>query len=334
MNRFLRASFYLFAVTLISSCNNAEEKRLQEEEIYSSATIAPYTEAIMEDSLDASAYYKRSLALSQIRKDSLAIKDINKAISLDPKNAAYYSFAGELYNYIDDYGEALKSYYKAAEIDAKDLRIQINIIKTLLFDDQIATAKAKVNHLIKIIPDYPDAYYWNGMIHLLENDTTAALELLEHSLELDPYFYEASLKLGDLYAAQKNKAAINQYLYTYGLDTNDIYPLYQIGNYYVTINDPINAKNAFRKSLTYNAEYTPAYIGIGKILLEEDSIEKAKRTFYIASKTAPENDEIYTHLGQIYEKLKIVDSAKLYYANALNINKKNKLAQEGLSRLK
>lgn len=334
MNKFLQSSFYIFAALWLSSCNNAEEKKQQEEAIYYSNAITPYTEAIINDSTDASLYYKRSLALSQIRKDSLAIKDIKKAISLDPLNAAYHSFEGELYNYIDDYDKALKAYNKAAEIDPKDLRIQINIIKTMLFDDQIATAKAKINHLIKLIPDYPDAHYWDAMAHLLEKDTVKSINILEHTLKLDPYFYEASLKLSDLYASQKNNNAFDQYLYTYSLDTNDIYPLYQIGNYYLINQDTKKAKASFLKSLEYNAEYTPAYIAIGKILLDEDSIEKSKRTFLIASKTAPENDEIYTYLGQIYEKLKNVDSAKLNYANALSINKKNATAKEGLARLK
>lgn len=334
MNKILQSSFYIFAVLWMSSCNNAEEKKQQEDAIYYSNAITPYTEAIIADSSDASLYYKRSLALSQIKKDSLAIKDIKKAITLDPLNATYHSFEGELYNYIDDYDKALKAYNKAVEVDPKDLRIHINIIKTMLFDDQIATAKAKINHLIKLIPDYPDAHYWDAMAHLLEKDTVKAINILEHTLQLDPYFYEASLKLSDLYASQKNKEAVDQYLYTYSLDTNDIYPLYQIGNYHLINEDIQTAKASFLKTLTYNAEYTPAYIALGKILLDQDSIDKSKRTFLIASKTAPENDEIYTYLGQIYEKLKIVDSAKINYANALSINKKNINAKEGIRRLK
>lgn len=322
---------FIFTCCFIS-CKE-EDVNTKQHPAYSNPAILPFTEAILQSPQDASLYYKRSMVLSQMNLDSLALIDLNKAITIDQKNASFYIGKGEVLNYLGEHDNAIAAFNKAQELEPKDLRIKVQIIKSLLLADKIEAAKAKANYLIQLVPTYPDSYFWLGQIAAKEKDTSAAIRLIQQSLNLDPYFYEASLQLGDYYALLKNDMAIDQYKKTYAIDTTDVFPLFQIGMYYEAKNLANNAKKAYYDCLDYDPDFTDAYIQIGELLLKQDSINKAKRIFDLAVKTEPSNAYAYAQLGYTYEKLNNLDSAKLNYANALNLNRQNQIAKEGMKRI-
>lgn len=332
IKKYSTSIFLFISVILFVSCDESANSN-KEHPAYNNPAVLPFTEAILLNPNDASQYYKRSMVLSQMNLDSLALLDLNTAIEIDGNNASYYIGKGEVLNYLGQHDNAIAAFTKAQELEPKDLRIKIQIIKSLLLDNKVEAAKAKAKYLNELLPTYPDVYFWLGQIAAKEKDTNLAIQYIQKSLSLDPTFYEASLQLADYYADLKKDVAIEQYKKTYALDTTDVFPLFQIGMYYESQNKLVLAKKAYYDCLDYDADFTDAYIQIGELLLNEDSINKAKRIFDLAVKTEPSNAYAYAQLGYAYEKLNVLDSAKMNYANALNLNRQNTVAKEGMKRI-
>jgi len=329
-------SLFTFIITLflISSCNNSDSSNTESTPAYSNPSVISYTKAIEKDSTDATLYYKRSIALADINQDELALKDLNKAIELDPKSTSYLLGKGEILNYLGKYNEAIISYNKALELSPEDIRIHLMIAKSLLLDNKSSSAKAIINRILQNNRDYPDAYYWKAQVFAAEKDTNAAILELKTALQLDPYFYEASLLLGDYYAETNNILALSQYKRTFDLDTTDVYPIFQTAYYYEQQKNINKTKEVYKQCITINHDYTDALLQLGRIYLEEDSLEIAKRNFQLAVLSEPANFKTHYELGIAFEKLNIKDSAKLYFSNAYNLNNKYKEAAEALKRLK
>lgn len=333
-NKKLILFIILFCSTLLHSCKEDKETDQAEQKAYQNPSVVSYTQAIALTPDDASIYFKRSIALSNINQDELALQDLDKAISLDPQNDTYHIGKGELLFVLERYNESVLAYKKAFEINPQKIQIQLAIAKSLLMDKKLEQAQQIVDKTLKENPKYPDALFIQAQLLAARKDTTAAILELDRALRLDPYYYEASLMMAEYLAEIKNNNAIKQYLYTYSLDSADAYPLLQIGYYYEQLNDTNNAKKAYNQVIQLDKDYTDAYLRMGKLLVAQDSFPKALRMFTIASVTEPTNSQAHYLLGTMYEQLNNIDSAKLYYANALGLDPKNDLAKSAIKKLK
>lgn len=325
---------YIITLACITSCNNNNSQEKESTPAYSNPSVINYTKAIELTPDDASLYYKRSMALSNINQDELALIDLNKAIELDPKNTSYLLGKGEVLNYLEKYNEAVITYNKALELTPNEIQINLMIAKSLLLDKKTSSAKAIVQKILQQHPDYPDAYYWKAQVAAAEKDTAEAILDLKTALDIDAFFYEASLLLADYYAETNNILCVSQYKRTFDLDTTDVYPIFQTGYYFENAKNLTKAKTAYVECISLNHDYTDAYLQLGRIYLAEDSLEKAKRNLQMAVFTEPENTRTHYYLGTVYERMSIKDSAKFYYSNAYNLNKHYKEAAEALKRLK
>jgi tetratricopeptide (TPR) repeat protein len=333
-----------FITFFLTSCNDSNSETTKEEQVYYNPAIASYTEAIKESPNDATLYYKRSIALANMDIDELALKDLDKATTLDPKNDTYWASKGELLNYLNKYEQAVIAYSKACELtnesssekhnNYKYFQYQLAIGKSLLLDNKIEQAQNIVDKVLQQTPNYPDAYYLLAQISAARKDTANAEKYLIKSLNYDPTFYEASLLLGEYYAEQNKAIAVRQYLYTYTLDSNETYPLFQIGYFYESQKDTGNALKAYKRVIEIDKDYTDAYIQLGKLFIALDSIEKANRNLKLAVATEPSNPKAHYWLGKSYQLLHKNDSAKFYYANALGLNPKYEEANNALNNMK
>lgn len=335
MRHLLNITSVFCVVMMIWSCNSDNSSpQQQEHKAYHNPAVESYTNAIAEDSDNASLYYKRSLALFNINMDELALKDMERAVALEPQNDIFWAAKGELYTYLEKYSKAVLAFKKAYELNPKKEIYNVAIGQSLLMDNKIEQSKAIANQIVANSPDYPDGYYLQARVAAAQKDSLKAESLYKKALSIDPSYYEASLQLAELYALQKNDIAVTQYQYTFEIEPSDVYPLFQIGYYYEGINQTEKAKQAYINCINHNRDYTDAYIQIGRILIQQDSVEKAKRNFIIAVGTEPSNSKAHYLLGLSYEKLQIMDSAKFQYANALTLNPNNQEAQEAVERFR
>ncbi len=334
--------FLIFSFLGFYSCSNDTSDATEHHQAYKNPTVVNYTNAIQLTPNDASLYYKRSLALSNINKDDLALADIEKAIKLDPNNDIYWAGKGELMNYLQKHDHAVLAYNKAMALVAqstdttqhlKALQYQLFMGKSLLLDNKTTQAKGIVDKVLSAAPDFPDAYYLLAQVVAAEKDTNKAERYLIRALNLDPAYYEASLLLAEYYSERKDERALKQYLYTFNLDPNEVYPLFQIGYYFENIADTTSAIKAYKKVIEHDLDYTDAYLQLGRIYASQGNWQAAKTNFQLAVYTEPANAKAHYLLGNCFEQLQNSDSAKLFYANATALDPKFTTAKEALKKL-
>lgn len=317
---------FLFSL-LLSSCGEEQSVPIA----YQNPVVMPFTLAIDDDSDNPELYYQRANVLQQVGADSLAIQDLEKACELDSSSGKYLEALGIAYLNNGQIEQSISTFKKSLTISATNVNIRLLLSKAYLEKKDVVAAQQELNDILQVTPDYPDALFWQAQIYKAQKDTISAIRFIQQALVIDPRYYQAALELADLYAATHNNLAINQYQNVFQLDTLDVFPLYKLAQYYQNNNLKLASKEAFKNVILQDPSYADAYFQMGKILIEEDSLDKALRQFNLAILNQPNDAESYYYKGICFEKLNQRDSAKVAFQQALIYDKNLKEAESKLN---
>jgi tetratricopeptide (TPR) repeat protein len=321
------------AITLLFSCGNKATSD-NDNLAYHNPAVQPYTDSIAMNPEHAEYYYRRAEALTEINSDSLALIDVQKALSFEKNNAQYTFTAGYLQLQLGQAKEAIKTLKHNLEQTPGNVNTRMLLSRAYLADAKIEPAQEQVNKILAAAPRHPGALMILADIKAAQKDTVATINILKEIIATDARNYNASYQLGDWYKATNNPATVAQYQYTYSLDTNDVNPLFEIGDYYERQNQAQKAKEAFIYCIEKDRDFTDAYIHLGKIYLRENATDKALRHFNLAITTMPDHAEAYYYKGLCFEKMQQRDSAAVAFRQALVFDRGMKEAAEALSKLK
>jgi tetratricopeptide (TPR) repeat protein len=180
--------------------NRGCDKYLKED--YKGA-IRDIDKAIQLDPNYADAYQCRGLSYSALQNYKLAVKDYDKAIQLKPNVADLYFFRGNAYAGIEEYKLALRDYDKAIELKRKDGSVYLfrGIARFELGDYQ--GALEDYNRTIRLQPDDAYAYSRRGDVKRKLKDKPDAILDYQTSINL----YEAK---GDQEGAKSVRDALRE----------------------------------------------------------------------------------------------------------------------------
>lgn len=306
----------LLCMILLFSCSNKKGQQV-DHPAYHNPAVRELTDAIAAHPGEAQFYFQRSVALSQINEDSLALIDLYKAVSIDSNNAGYYSAVGYVELNLNHPENAIKAFQKSIAIHPAEVRTHLDLADAYIKAKKMEDATNVIENVLRKAPQYPPALLAMAKLHAASKDTSRAIATLKDVLKLQPNYYDASMQLADYYNDRQNPEAITQYQKTFALDSSDASPLFEIGRYYQQQRDLERAKQYYIKCFLLDKEYTYAYINIGRILVEQDSLEKAIRHYRLALQVAPNNKDAWFLAGQVFAKMNRPDSAKYYFHEAL-----------------
>jgi tetratricopeptide (TPR) repeat protein len=321
------------AIIVFASCGN-NNTTSDDHPAYHNPAVQPYTDSIAMNPEHAEYYYRRAEALTEINNDSLALVDVQKALGFEQNNAQYTFTAGYLQLQLGHVKEAIKTLKHNLEQMPGNVSTRMLLSKAYLADAKIEPAQEQINKILAAAPHHPGALMIMADIKAAQKDTTATINILRSIIATDSRNYDAAYQLGDWYKATNNPATVAQYQYTFSLDTNDVNPLFEIGDYYEHQNQADKAKEAFIYCIEKDRDFTDAYIHLGKIYLQENATEKALRHFDLAINTMPNSAEAYYYKGLCFEKMQQKDSAAVAFRQALVFDRNMKEAAEALGKLK
>lgn len=322
---------FLLLILMVSCGQNT---KTQDHPAYHNPTVEPYTDSIAAYPESATWYFERAKALSGVNEDSLCLIDLQKAVSMDSLNPEYVQALGNVYLELEQPGKAVTAFQKNLKLSPGDARVRLLLSKAYLENNDTTSAQLEVSKVLAAAPNYPDAMYWQAQIRVAQKDTTAAISLVKQALAIDSGYYQAAYQLADWYAAKGLPEAVPQYEKTFRMDTLDVSPLFEIGEMYKNRKQLQQAKDAYRVCILKDPDYTDAYLETGRILMQQDSTDRALRQFLLAIQTKPGSADAYLNKGLCYEKLKQKDSAVVALRQALVFKPGLKAAQEALARLK
>ncbi|MES2617052.1 MAG: tetratricopeptide repeat protein [Bacteroidota bacterium] len=327
----------LSIIIFSQSCTDSANKRyISDTDTTYSPDIRSVSKKINASPDNAELYYNRANAFYFENNFKQALGDIDYAIELDSSNALYEYFRAKTLISGDTANskEAIKSFQKS-------IRIKPNYVESMLDYGKLLIARQSYEEAEKIYfeanqadPSNPVPYFYLGIMAKEMKDTQKAMALFEKTLVYDGNYYDAIMQLANFYAESMNDKAL---------------PLFdratKINPYF---DEPIYAKALFlqKKNLYKDAaalyeqvakmnpghilcRYNLAYINV---FFENYDIAKNLLTEVITM--APENADAYALRGLVYEKQKNNSSAMIDYQQALQYDKDQKSAREGLKRIK
>src|SRR6266550_1805395 len=153
-----------------------------------------------------------------------AIADYNRAIQLDPKDAAIYNNRGLAKQAKGDFNAAIADFNRGIELNPKDAVAYSNRGNTKRDKGDLDGAILDYNHSIRVNPKYAYAYYDRGLAKKQKSDPDGAIADYNRVIELDPKFAKAFCDRG---VAKRRKGdlqgAISDYDRTIEIDPK--YPI-------------------------------------------------------------------------------------------------------------
>jgi tetratricopeptide (TPR) repeat protein len=156
-----------------------------------------------------------------------------------------------------------------AEVDPRVTNLYSEA-KAAQANDNIETAIAKYESILKIAPRLDAAYNNLGALYLRQGEYQKAADVLRQGLKLNPNMSSASALLGA--------------------------SLYQMGQY-------LEARSPLQAALRANPDDDNAELVLAKDLVKLDDLEPAAHHLQQLARRQPKNQEVFYLLGQVYMQL-------------------------------
>lgn len=282
---------------------------------------------------DAALYFERGFIFDKLEKDSLALLDYKKAISLDSTKAEYYSAIGNMLFEHKDIAGSVPWIEKALALNPNDRQAHLKLAKMFLFIEAYNKAFEQVNAVLRQNAHDPEAYYLKGIIYKNIEDSSRSISNLQTALQVDPEYREAAIQLGIMYGAKGDELALRYYDNAYNMDTLDVFPIYAKGVFHQDKGNFERAKEEYRNAIMRDNQYLNAYYNMGYIYMQQDSLQKAYRQYDIVTKLEPQDPEAYFNRGLCSELMGKKEDAINDYNQALVFDQEYEDPVEGLRRL-
>jgi tetratricopeptide (TPR) repeat protein len=285
--------------------------------------IRDCNEALKLDNKLALAYAIRGRAQFFPRQYDLGMEDCLRALRIDPQLAKAYLYRGYLqYQKQFDRGELSYLQYQKQ------------------FDRGELTTKSLVdfNKAIALDPNYAIVYVDRGNWYYRAKQLDLALRDYETALSLQPDYIFALNGRGNIHDARKNyPQAIADYTAAIKLDQNPYTCVFYTnrGNTYTRpgFQDWDKAEADFKKAIKVHPTYPQNYVGLALFYENRKEVDKAIKYYQEAIKLNPKEAGFQVYLGWAFHRKGDQLRAEAAFANALEYDKKNPGAYQGLAQI-
>lgn len=313
-----------------SSCSEkAQDKKDDKTELKSVMAISAEIE---KDPTNPELYYRRATAYYDDKYLDKALADIDQALVLSADNAIYLYLKGRILYAMNKTVEASKMYERAIAVNPEFNEARLKLAE-LYF---IVKEHKKANDLLNVVLSQDNknlsALFFKGMNYKEMGDTPSAIQAFQRAYELDAKNYDAVMQLGILYAAQKNKVALDYYISASRINPKSPEPPYSAGVFLQENRDYKRAVKMYEQALKADENYYQAYYNAALINIEIGRYNDAINNFNTVIRLQPEFAEAYYLRGFCYEKLGNKEDARINYEYAIEINPEYAMAKDALKR--
>lgn len=156
------------------------------------------------NTLSALDYYNRACKREAIRDYEHAIKDLDKAIIIDPDNIDFLFKRGKLkLKYLNSYA-ALLDFEKVIKInpDHNEAHYHLNFIYSKIYHN--TEVMEYLNDTLEINPEYRDELEKRGLLKLKSNDYIGAIDDFDKAIIINPWIWDVYTGLSEAKRLNKN----------------------------------------------------------------------------------------------------------------------------------
>ena len=184
------------------------------------------------------------------------------------------------------------------------------------FDDAIESYK----QVLKIKPDYAEAYYNMGVALKSKGNPEAAIDSYKQALKIKPNYAEAHNNMGNALTDKDDlEGAIDSYKQALKIKPNYAEAYYNMGVALTNKDDLEGAIDSYKQALKIKPNYAEAYYNMGVALTNKDDLEGAIDSYKQALKIKPNYAEAYYNMGNALKNKGNPEAAIDSYKQALKI---------------
>ncbi len=327
-----RVFLLLFILLYISACKQQTNQVVAEAATMPNEIMA-ITKKIDKNQNDAPLLYQRAQLYRMFDNDSLALRDLEKAVKIDTTKSAYFSAIGDILFDNKDISGSVKWFQRAISIDPNDETAHLKIANIFLFSKEHQKAFAEINKVLQMNVYNADAYFLKGLCYKDMGETARAISSFQTAVQTEPRYFDGFMQLGLLYTKKKDPLALQYFDNAIKVDSTNMEAHYAKAMFYQSQEEFEKAKAVFKRALSINRNYAEAHYNMGWMLLQQDSTEKARREFERVIILSPDNAKAYYNRGLCYEILGNFQNAKDDYEQARIFDAEFDLPQKALERL-
>jgi len=239
-------------------------------------------------------------ALRARQRSREALDVLQRALTIEPQDAAILSLLGMAFQDVGDLEAAESSLQKAVELNPRSSASQFALGRFLVDRDRPAEASVHMQKAVELAPGQPILYNALGSILLRQGFAAEAASQFRTAIRLAPTLDEPYLNLGDALSRSGNDS---------------------------------DAIEALRQAVRLSPRNWRAHNNLGMIFTKLGKTEEAERHFLQAIALAPKNWRIHNNLGVVLAKSGKYDAAERHFREALKIKPEDSSARKNLDRL-
>ncbi|MFN8145423.1 MAG: tetratricopeptide repeat protein [Bacteroidia bacterium] len=331
--KLIRLIYCVWSLMMVISCNSGKNEQAEtnksSDSLNQDDVFYQLNQKILRNPGDAEAYFHRAKINLEKNLIQAAFSDASKAAFLDSNKVEYLLLLADVSFRGLQVRKSIESYERCLKVDPQNLEANLKLAEIYLYIKGYAKSISYANAALKIDPKKVKAYFLKGFVHKESGDTAKALSSFETVVDLDPENYDAHIQLGNLYAAMRNKIALQYYSNALSLRPTSTEALYDRGLFLQNIGEFNKAIGDYKVLLKIDPKYSDAYFNIGYIALVFRKDYPTAIDWLSKAISVNENyAEAYYNRGLAYEFEGENEKAIADYRKALGIFPTYKLATE------
>ncbi len=210
---------------------------------------------------------------------------------------------------------------KTALVDEKEgIPLYFNIANEYIGLGLMDKAREEIEKVLKVDPNYSEAYERLGYIASLEKNKDEAIRYYKKAIEVDPKNVHAYQLLSLEYIQSGETEKAKEYLLKAESFSPDMYVLSNLGNIYFSEGDLDKAEAYLKRAVEVSVDYHTPYVTLGKIALKREKNEKAKGYFLQAIKIKPKSIDAHLSLAGLFLAEFNLEKAQEEYEKVLSLD--------------
>jgi tetratricopeptide (TPR) repeat protein len=279
----------------------------------------------------AVAHNRSGIIMSGLKQYSEAAAAFEKAIQLDPNDAAYHFNLGGAYTNLKEYEKAVAALREAVRLNPGYAPASNALGNAFSELKQHAEAAVAYREAIRLDPAEATYRLNLGVAYAALTEHEKAGTAFREALRLKPDYASANNGLGNsLYALQRYSEAAVAYRGAVRLNPNN--PTYNsnLGDTYVYMKEYEKALAAFREALRLKPDYANANNGLGNAFFALKQYAEAAAAYQDAVRCDPKTVLYSFSLADAYFSLKEYEKAAAAFREALRLKPDYAAASNGL----
>ena len=280
--------------------------------------------AIRLDPKQSMGYFARGYIHSKMRQYELSLKDYSRSIEIDPYFPVAYNNRGNVYQRFKQYKKAIADFNRALDLNPDYATSYSN--RGLVYGDlkQYQRALQDYDRAIKLNSNFSDAHFGRGAVYQEMKQFRRAIEDYTRSIEIDPDKASAYNNRGIVYKVLKRyERAIEDYDRAIELDPKDAAAYNNRGVVYKILEQYKRAIKDYDRAIELDSNYAFAYQNRGRAFDDLKKYQLAIRDFSRAIELDPKYVNAYLNIGVTFYKLKQYEQAITNWDRTLELRPNN-----------